>query len=527
MKIFNIVCKKSICLLWACIGLAGCSLEPELTSNYTEDVLWKNETNVELYLNSFYPLIGSDYYASAIAEDGYSDIVKMTLPHANQNLWAFGSLPIDQANNVFENWSWGYNWVTQCNRFLDGLKKHGQHLSKTVQQKAEAEVRFFRAHVYFQMARRYGANLIIFRELPPLGEKNHSLSEPDKCWDFIAEDLDFAARYLPNKEAAEQGKLTQGAAWGLKARVMLYAERWKDASDAAAMVMGMGYDLYPDYAGLFKIRRSDKMENKESVMEFGYIKPDLAYTFDVTYCPPGDNGNAEATPTENLVSQYEMADGTDFSWNIHAANPYEGREPRFYASILYNGASWKGRTIEAYEGGRDGWGLGGNTTSTGYYIRKFMDEDMIDFKENDYTYYYMRYAEVLLIYAEAMAQQGFVKEALIELNNVRNRVHLPAVEATTIDQFMIHLRHERMVELAFEGHRFWDLRRWNLAKSTLNNTHLKGKKPIRQADETITYEDVDCDNGKTRIYLDKYKRFPIPYTELQSNELCEQFEEWR
>ena len=212
MKIFNIVCKKSICLLWACIGLAGCSLEPELTSNYTEDVLWKNETNVELYLNSFYPLIGSDYYASAIAEDGYSDIVKMTLPHANQNLWAFGSLPIDQANNVFENWSWGYNWVTQCNRFLDGLKKHGQHLSKTIQQKAEAEVRFFRAHVYFQMARRYGANLIIFRELPPLGEKNHSLSEPDKCWDFIAEDLDFAARYLPNKEAAEQGKLTQGAA---------------------------------------------------------------------------------------------------------------------------------------------------------------------------------------------------------------------------------------------------------------------------------------------------------------------------
>lgn len=117
MKIFNIVCRKSICLLWACIGLAGCSLEPELTSNYTEDVLWKNETNVELYLNSFYPLIGSDYYASAIAEDGYSDIVKMTLPHASQNLWAFGSLPIDQANNVFENWSWGYNWVTQCNRF--------------------------------------------------------------------------------------------------------------------------------------------------------------------------------------------------------------------------------------------------------------------------------------------------------------------------------------------------------------------------------------------------------------------------
>lgn len=527
MNILKNIIKKNILVLLISTGFVGCSLEPELTSNYTEDVLWKNETNVNLYLNSFYPLICSDYYHSAIAEDGYSDIVKMTLPHASQNLWAFGALPIDQANNVFDNWSWGYTWITQLNRFLSGLENKGGHLPKALQERAEAEVRFFRAHVYFQMARRYGANLIIYKKLPPLGEKNHALGTPEECWNFIEEDLLFAATYLPDKDAVEQGRLTKGAAWGLMARAMLYAERWEAASNAAKAVMDMGYDLYPDYKELFKFRRSEKKENKESVLEFGYIKSDFTYTFDGSYCPPGDNGYAEAVPTENLVSEYEMADGSQFSWNQHGTNPYEGRESRFYASILYDGAAWKGRILEAFEGGRDGWGLGGNTTSTGYYIRKFMDEEMTELRENDYTFYYMRFAEVLLIYAEAMAKQGFVDEGLVALNRVRNRVHLPKVHAVTIDQFMILLRHERMVEFAFEGHRFWDLRRWDLAKNTLNNTALKGIKPIRQGDGTIIYEEVDCDNGKTRIYLDKYKRFPIPYSELKANEFCEQFEEWK
>lgn len=526
MKINISIIKKTALSMAVATSLAACTLEPELTSTYTEDVLWKNENNVELYLNKFYPLVGSNYYHDAIGDDGFSDIVKMTLSHANQNLWAFGSVTIEPANNIFDNWTWGYNWVTQINRFLDGLKTKGTHLPKALQERAEAEARFFRAHVYFMMARRYDANLIVFPELPALGQGDRALSTPDQVWDFIQDDLEFAAQYLPSKDAAPRGKLTMGAAQGLLARTMLYAGRWQAAADAAKAVMGMGYDLHPDYASLFTMRRIDGRENKESVLEFGYIKPDLAYNFDAMFAPPGESGYCNATPTENLVSEYEMSDGTPFSWYAHASNPYANREPRFYASILYNGAQWKGRTIEAFEGGRDGWGLGGNTTSTGYYIRKFLDPEMKAFDTNDFTYYYMRFAEVLLIYAEAQAELGDIPEALTALNRVRSRVKLPAVAAAGKEDFMKKLRHERMVELAFEGHRFWDLRRWDLAKTTLGNTHLNGVKPVKQGATTV-YELVDCDNGRTRIYLDKYKRFPIPYTEIKSNKLIEQFEEWK
>ncbi len=214
-----------------------------------------------------------------------------------------------------------------------------------------------------------------------------------------------------------------------------------------------------------------------------------------------------------------------------AAKPYEGREPRFYASVLYNGAAWKGRTVETFEGGVDGFAFGGGTTCTGYYMRKLFDgskKTQTDgFLPGDLTYYFMRYAEVLLIYAEAMAEQGSIDKALTALNKVRARAGFTTpVTAGSKDEFMRLLRHERMVELAFEGHRFWDLRRWGLAKTVLNNTNCTGIK-ITKTGTDWNYEKIDCDNGKKRVYPEKYDRFPIPTVEIQRNPLCEQFPEWK
>lgn len=519
IKIFSLV---------AVVAAAGCSMDPILTSSYPETIAWSSEANVEMYLNKFYPLIGQDYYTTAVEDDACSDILKMNSPTADQNLFAYGSVEITPAQNIFNNWEWGHNWALECCRFLDGLKKYGTGLPEDVQLRAEAEVRWFRAHVYFEMARRYGASVVIYRELPELGSKDHARCEPDDCWDFIAEDLDFAAKNLP--VTAQAGKLTKGAAYGLKARAMLYAERWKACTDAVEELEKLNlYDLEDDYAELFLYKRS-KGVSVESIVEFGFQYPDLSYSFDYFYCPPLDGGYAQVSPTEELVSQYQMADGSDFSWDnpAHAAGPYTGREKRFYASILYNGASWKGRTIDTTPGTDDGVAIGGGTTSTGYYMRKLFDPSQTGgFTGGDLTYYYMRYAEVLLIYAEAMAEQDKLTEALTALNRVRSRAGFTTeLQTSSKNEFMEWLRHERMIELAFEGHRFWDLRRWGLAVRTLGNTHLTGVRPVSGTDG-ITYQQFDADNGKRRRYLDKYERFPIPAIELQRNQLMEQFDEWK
>ena len=332
----------------ACFTLSSCDIDPVLTSSYPDDITWSNETNLQLYINGFYSLIGGYY---SITDDACADLLKANNPAANTNLFVFGSTPITSASNLFDNWNNRHSWQLTCCRALEGLEKHRENFTEEVAKRAEAEFRFFRAVANFDLAKRYGASFILYKQLPELGQKEHARCTPDECWDFIAEDLDFAAKNLPLRGTVEAGKLTSGAAYGMKARAMLYAERWKDASDAAAELKKQGYELYEDYGKLFLNRRAKPVANNESVIEFGYVYETLDYSFDYFNCPPSDGGYAEISPTETLVSAYQMADGKEFDWNNPemAANPYEGREPRFYASILYNGCQWKGETLYTYE----------------------------------------------------------------------------------------------------------------------------------------------------------------------------------
>lgn len=535
MKLYN----KIFTFLVVAAGLlmTSCNIDPELTSSYPQEIAWSNENNLRLNLNGFYSLIGG-YYGSEVSDDAYADLLKMNGLNDAQNLFAFGISPITPQANPWDNWANRHTWQISCCRFLHDLNIYRQNFSEEAALEAEAEVRFFRALVNFDLAKRFGGSFVLYKELPSLGEREHPLCDPEEAWNFIAEDLDFAAKYLPNKEAVPLGRLTKGAAYGMKARAMLYAKRWKEASDAALKVKELGYSLYKNparadkgYGELFMNRRSAPVNNNESIIECGHSYDDkMDYSFDYFYCPPSDGGYAEVSPTDNLVSAYEMADGTPFSWSnpSMAAKPYEGREPRFYASILYNGCEWKGEKLYTYEGSRDGYAVGGGTTCTGYYMRKLFDENLPKDKmrSTDLTYYYMRYAEVLLIYAEAMAEQGNLSEALSALNEVRDRVDLPAVTASNKTEFMKLLRHERMVELAFEGHRFWDIRRWGLGTTLLNGVKMKGVKPTKVG-EGYKYEVINCDGARTRIYHEKYNRFPIPLAELQQNTAVQQFDEWK
>jgi hypothetical protein len=349
----------------------------------------------------------------------------------------------------------------------------------------------------------------------------------------VADDFDFAAKHLPATwPDGDIGRVTKGAAYAFKSRAMLYAKRWEDAATAAQNVMDMDqYQLSESYADIFR-----NADNPEVIFAVRYDAPDFAHNFDAQYAPSGDIGGqgGQAGPTQELVDAYEMADGSSFDWDNpdHANNPYENREPRFYASILFNGASWKGRTIETYVGGKDGYAEYGSspnpaTTVTGYYMRKFLDEDNTDFvnNESDQPWIELRYGEVLLNYAEAKIQQGEISEGMAKVNLIRDRVGLPAESASNKEEAMEIFRHEKMIEMAFEGHRYWDLRRWRLAHEKLDDTRMHGMKITQESGGTFEFNIVECDDSD-RYFAERYYQFPIPSSEIANNPEIEQIENW-
>ena len=153
--------KISAIVVATCLSLGSCNVDPELTSEYPEDVAWSNETNVQLYINGFYSLIAG-YYNS---DDCYADITKENNPTTNINAFIFGNTPITPASNPFDVWGNRHTWQINCCRFLAGLEEHRANFSETFANQAEAQVRFFRAVANFDLAKRYGASFILYKEL--------------------------------------------------------------------------------------------------------------------------------------------------------------------------------------------------------------------------------------------------------------------------------------------------------------------------------------------------------------------------
>ncbi|HEU0227310.1 MAG TPA: RagB/SusD family nutrient uptake outer membrane protein, partial [Arachidicoccus soli] len=249
--------------------------------------------------------------------------------------------------------------------------------------------------------------------------------------------------------------------------------------------------------------------------------------------PNGYDGWGGNVPLQNLVDDYEMNNGksiTDPTSGYDPTHPYDNRDPRFYATILYNGAPYRSSTVETYTpGGKDSkdgpsnW----NTSKTGYYLKKFMDDNNpIDNPwsvAGNQPWIYMRYAEILLDYAEAQNEavgpDGTVYNAI---NSIRARASVnmpPLPSGLSQAQMRIAIRNERRVELAFEEQRFYDVRRWKIADST-ENVPAYGIS-INKSGNTFTYNKIIALDG--RKFEDKEYWLPIPRAEIQaSNNQLEQ-----
>lgn len=526
-------------------------LDPDPTDRLSEKLFWQNEESTDLYLNSFYPYLssygnfGTSQFNNGLLTEGMTDMLKYGsysagVGNANRIVFNPYFVTADQSQGLVI-WTTSYERIRRVNEFLSSMSKYSTYNEDT-NKRYEAQIRFIRAFLYYQLLLRTNT-VIIFDKLPDGNSK--PLSPESDCWDFVEQDLDYAIQNLPVQwDATRSGRITKGAALAMKSRAMLLAKRWEKARAAASEVINLQdngslvYELNKDYKNAFKSYFDNG--NKESILEFRYKLPAPYHSFDRDFAPGGDwaNNGGSACPTQEMVEEYELATGGKADWSKwHSKTtetpPYSLLEPRFHASVLYNGASWKNRKIETFVDGKDGYidyGFQANTigkTTSGYYLRKYLDESIADISTtySAQPWIEIRLAEVYLNLAEACAMLGstYDKDANNAIRTIRERVKLPYTDLTG-EELMKAIRHERKVELAYEGFYYWDLRRWRMADSILDGARFHGLK-ITQSGTTLTYEYIDCDK-EDRKFPERFYNFPIPTTEIANNLAISQINLW-
>ncbi len=537
-------------LLTAVMGLSSCNsfLDIDPTDQASDRLVWSKAKYAELAVNYFYadiPNLGSfsDYQCFAGLTEGLTDEFKYGNMNYNSenyipNEISYGGLVLTPSYVDVYMGVWGSTYE-EIRRVNEALAKLGNSdFDETSKKQYEAELRFFRGMYYFELLKRYGQAIIYDEDLSKINT-NHALDKAEDCWNFVYQDLSFAGENL-SKTTENNNRLTSGAAYALMSRAMLYCKNWKAVKEASDAVISQGYKLTANYSDAFKANN-----NTEAIYIYSYsADASVTHNFDGYYAPGGDHKKAGmtmyggyGTPTQDMVEEYENADGSKVDWSpwhtedgTYDNPPYDELEPRFHATILYNGASWRKRSIEPYVDGIDGWAkwktdatTEGRTT-TGYYLRKLVDEDH-DFsitQNSTQPFVAFRLAEVLLNAAEACHNLGDDTKAVSLINEVRARVGLPKIKSYSDEA----LRHERKVELAFEGLYYWDMRRWGLSTTAFTGIRRHGLKIEKMGENVYRYSYVDVDDEDLN-YPTKMNRLPIPEKELNNNKDIEQFAEWK
>ncbi|MFD2570473.1 RagB/SusD family nutrient uptake outer membrane protein [Spirosoma soli] len=550
----------SILSIAVVVGLSGCeNLDRELNTDLTPQQVTRSYDFTLNRVNSLYTDIPGGYLQiDGAMTASATDEAEHTLETSNVQKFNNGSWnSIDTPENLWANF---YRGIRKANQFLvssdsvnlDQYKLDPAPSAQTVYrnrladiQRWKYEARFLRAYFYFELVKRYGGVPIIsniYSVDDNFGDvTRNTLAE---CIQYVTAECDSAAKNLPvTYSNTDLGRATRGAALALKSRVLLYAAsdlfntptwaggyakpelislttadrqaRWKAAADAAKAVIdlaGTGYALHNNYRNLFI---TNSFTTPEVILS---RRRAASNEFERANYPIGyDLGNSGTTPSQNLVDAYEMRNGTNFDWNnpAHAANPYANRDPRLGLNIILNNTTFKGRPVESWIGGRDGKGIV-NATKTGYYLKKYVNENLNLLLNNTsvYSWNLFRLAEIYLNYAEALneASPGHADiKTYVDRVRARAGVAMPPLPAGLSQAEMRErIRNERRVELAFEDHRGWDVRRWMQGPQYLG-APLMGVDITRNADGTFKYTPVVVEN---RVFEPKMYLYPIPQGEI-------------
>ncbi len=539
-------------LLLTVVGCARIETEPRdlITVDQVWDVKDRNATVALFVLNDLYTYIPGGF--NRISGDFLDAATDDAVPSRNNrpvSYYANGF--ISALNNPDPYWNNSYAGIRRVNNFLANIDLVPATDASRLTWKTEA--RFIRALLYFELVKRYGG-------VPLVGDKiftiNDDLSLPrntyEECVNYIVAECDAVKNDLRKEPIsdAEWGRIPKGAAIALKGRVLLYAAsplfngggisadpakraltgypnadptRWQKALDAAEELINLKYyGLQASYNNVFVVKKNNEVIlAKQAANSFG---------LESTNAPVGYGGSTASqgltSPTQNFVDAFTTDTGlpiSDPASGYNSKSPYTGRDGRLDATIFYNGKKWLNRAVETFDGGRDKPGGSLVQTKTGYYLRKFL----ADFSSNttytnqSHNFIIFRYAETLLNYAEALNELNRPEDAVKQLIELRKRAGIKAgtnsrygiPAGITQTDLRALIRNERRVELAFEEHRFWDIRRWKIAETVLN-TPLYGVQITKNADGTFAYAP---NLVATTLFQPKSYYLPLPYDETIKN----------
>ena len=527
--------------------------------------------------NGYNRLGGGASMIACASDEAMPNLPGGTVENLTNGSWSPSS------SNPDNPWDGDYQYIRSINIGLENLNLVPAS-AVALRNQWYGELIYLRAYAHFDLIKRYGGIPIITKSLG-FDELSIPRSTYAECVNFVTSQCDTAVKYLPSPDiasGAQLGRISTGIALALKSRMLLYAAsdlyngpgydgttnpligygsylktRWEDAAQASAAVIALGfYHIYTPAA--VTDAQTDAVNNTNAIKNYS----DLFYTLTgntelilIRTSPIGNavekkntpvgitSGAGTTNPSQQMIDAYGMYNGksiSDASYNALA--PYTNRDPRFNASIFYNGKVW-GRAIETFTDGLDNKLTATNATKTGYYLSKFMKSGIVisgSQTNTNHCFPLIRYAEILLNYAEAMNEaygpdvdpKGFGKTARQAVVEVRLRVLPPkyavlsTVAAGDVAAMRAAIRNERCVELAFEDQRQIDVRRWKIAPATIG-TSLNGMTITRGGTSpNYTYTYTVKPSVALRVFDPKMYLYPIPQGEINKNKALIQNPLW-
>lgn len=454
-------------------------LETIPTDRVSTEVFWKNENDPKLAVNAAYQYL--DDHNRVFRRDAYSDIGHVNLFFSTD---ALVEQNLDASSSVIaEEWAFAYNGIAATNFVLDNIGKIPvTDANKTALDQYKGEAKTLRAFQYIKLAALFG-EVPLVKTMISIDEARKLTRAPlSEVWDFVTQELSDAADLLPKTYGAtDKGRVTKGAALGLLARANLYAGRMGASAEAAKKVMELGvYGIHPQYKTLFTYAAEN---NTEVILDRQYLKDVLSNQVFATMAPYSVNGTTtpspnQFVPTKALADMYTMENGLeikDLASGFDPVQPYVGRDPRMgYSLFLPGDLLPNGKNFNPIPGSKTADEIGSTfyATSTGYTLKKYINNEDLDSKVNNgINMIQMRYAEILLTYAEAKIEANEIDQTVVDaINDVRTRgdVNLPEITLPMGQEELREIvRRERTIELAFEGHRLIDIRRWKIAEDVV------------------------------------------------------------